>query len=61
MSILEDENTFLRNEYAKISKVNISLNKSYVLLDEKLKLHHESILGPTPLHSKSTKFNSVSN
>lgn len=38
IGILEEENLFLRNELAKLSKVNINLNKSCAFLDEKVKL-----------------------
>jgi len=48
IGILEEENQFLRNEYTKVSKANINLNNSYLLLDEKLKLYQESIAGQTP-------------
>jgi hypothetical protein len=48
IGILEEENQYLRNEYTKVSKVNIHLNNSCIQLDEKIKLYQESSYVPTP-------------
>ncbi|CDW77268.1 UNKNOWN [Stylonychia lemnae] len=64
ISILDDENSFLRSEYQRLTKQNLYFNKQVLFLQEKLKLYQESTQyitknQPTPTPNqqyKSTKY-----
>eukprot|EP00347_Sterkiella_histriomuscorum_P000056 403377354 len=60
VSLLDDENCFLRSEYQRLTKQNLNINKQNLILQEKIKGIYDNISNPTPTQHKSTKVGTIS-